>query len=61
MTVSIENPEKVGKECLPNTKLEFMKKVRGKEAIKVEVKRMNTRGKLRECILVNIVSTLNNI
>ena len=38
MTVGIENPEKVGKKSFPNTKLEFMKKVQGKEAIKVEVK-----------------------
>jgi hypothetical protein len=46
----------VGKKHLPNAKLEFMKKVRGKEAIKVEVKGMNACRKFREGILVEIVS-----
>jgi hypothetical protein len=56
MTISVENPEKVGEKCLPNSKLEFMKKVRGKEAIKVKVKGVKPRRKLREGILVETVS-----
>jgi hypothetical protein len=56
MTISIENPEKVGEKCLPNSKLKFMKKVRDKEAIKVKVKGVKLHRKLREVILVEIVS-----
>ena len=56
MTISVENPEKVGEKCLPNSKLEFVKKVRGKEAIKVKVKRVKPRGELREGILFETVS-----
>ena len=44
----------MGEERFPNAKLEFMKKVRGKEAIKVKIKGGEACGKLREGILVEI-------
>ena len=52
MTIGVKNPEEMSKNGLPDTKLKFMKKVWGEEAIKIKFKTVKALRKLREGILV---------